>query len=136
MNWNCSVRRGFVIAFLSLCMALPGCTLKQGDESIRGMTREDLKQKIVIGKSTKDSVCDDFGEPTSRTAGNNGKDEWKYIYKEKEFNAINFVPIVSSFVDKPKTTGKLLKVNFNARGVVTDFSIEDVIEQDEAYFGK
>jgi len=132
MNWNLSIRKALVAGFLSLCVALPGCTLKQGDESIRGMTREDIKQRIVIGKSTKDSVCDEFGEPTARLAGNNGKDEWKYIYKERELTPVDFLP----FVEKPKATGKALYVKFNSRGVVTDFSVEDVVEQSDAYWGK
>ena len=136
MNWNLSIRKALAIGFLSLCVSLPGCTLKQGDESIRGMSREDVKKVITIGKSTKTSVSEQFGEPTSKIAGNNGKDEWHYIYKEKEFSALNFIPFAKDVVDTPRATGKLMKVMFNARGVVTDFSVQDTLEQDDAYWGK
>ena len=43
--------------------------------------------------------------------------------------------IATGFGKDPKATGKVLKVNFNAKGVVTNFTIEDITEQDEAHWG-
>ena len=99
------------------------------------MTREEAQQKIVIGKTTKEMVRTQFGEPTSTVAGHDGKDEWRYVYKERQYDTMDFVMIATGFGKDPKATGKVLKVNFNAKGVVTNFTIEDITEQDEAHWG-
>ena len=52
MKWQFSWRE-VAAGCLVLSLTLSGCALKQGDESIRHMTREDAQQKIVIGKTTK-----------------------------------------------------------------------------------
>ena len=127
--------REFVAGCFALSFVLSGCALKQGDESIRHMTREEAQQKIVIGKTTKEMVREQFGKPTSTVADHDGKDEWRYVYKERQYDTMDFVMAVTGFGKAPKATGKVLKVNFNAKGVVTNFAIEDVTEQDEAHWG-
>lgn len=134
MKWKFSWRE-FAVGCLVLSLALSGCALKQGDESIRHMIREEAQQKIVIGKTTKEMVRTQFGEPTSTVAGHDGKDEWRYVYKERQYDTMDFVMIATGFGKDPKATGKVLKVNFNAKGVVTNFTIEDITEQDEAHWG-
>ena len=134
MKWQFSWRE-VAAGCLVLSLTLSRCALKQGDESIRHMTREDAQQKIVIGKTTKDMVRAQFGEPTSTVAGHDGKDEWRYIYKERQYDAMQFILSITGLAKDPKATGKALKVNFNAKGVVTNFTVEDVIEQDDAHWG-
>lgn len=124
-----------VAAYLALGVMLSGCALKQGDESIRHMTREDVQQKIVIGKTTKDTVQAQFGEPTAKVSGHDGQDEWQYIYKERQYDALQFVMSAAGLSEDPKATGKKLIINFTAKGVVSKFSVEDVIEQDKAHWG-
>jgi outer membrane protein assembly factor BamE (lipoprotein component of BamABCDE complex) len=109
------------IAIVS-ALALAACSLPTSSEnSPQRETQESINQKIAKGKTTKDQVKAAFGEPGSTTTKPNGSEEWSYKTESSVIKIPGFERFFGSGTEKSKT----LLVDFDRRGIVANYSLND-----------
>jgi len=108
----------FLFYIKAACFALPSVVLLGGctpNIDSRGYSMEDMDfTKITIGKDNIPSIRKAFGSPSSMSGGKKGqRASWYYAYKKTE---------TESFL-RPKTVEqKLVKIDFDEKGIVTSVS--------------
>ena len=73
-----------------------GCA-SQGNQSLKKETEATVKNKIVEGKTTKDSVKTMFGSPTETSFTDGGKEIWTYQLDDLSADAVEYIPVVNWF---------------------------------------
>jgi outer membrane protein assembly factor BamE (lipoprotein component of BamABCDE complex) len=109
------------IAILS-AFVLAACSMV-GENSPQRETQESVNQKITKGKTTKAEVKTLFGEPSSTTSKERGVEEWRYKMSSpaSTVKIPGFEKFFSSGTEKDKT----LLVDFDRRGIVTNYSLDE-----------
>lgn len=118
-----------VLAVLLLAaLGLAGCASTMGNESVSKVTAADVKQKIIVGKSTKKDVEQQFGKPGTVQSSKNG-DTWIYQYGQAKSDAVSFIPVVGMFMGGIDATSKTVTVEFAKNGVVRDATYGESTER-------
>ena len=102
-------------------LTMAGCAGKSGNEKLGSMTKEQVSQQIVKGKSTKADVQAMLGDPTSASFDKDNNTQWTYVHARADAKAVNYIPFVSIFAHGYNTTTKSLVVLFDKDGVVKDY---------------
>lgn len=109
----------FLIMSLIAALGLAGCASTMGNESVAQVTAADVKQKIIVGKSTKKDVEQQFGKPVTVQSGKNG-DTWIYQYGQAKLDAVSYIPLVGMYLGGADSKSKTVTVEFNKTGVVRE----------------
>ncbi|WP_168403131.1 hypothetical protein [Erwinia amylovora] len=64
-------------ALLTL-IVLSGCASTAGNQSIKNETQQSIASKIIKGRTTKQDISREFGEPTRKTTVDTNEDMWFY----------------------------------------------------------
>jgi outer membrane protein assembly factor BamE (lipoprotein component of BamABCDE complex) len=109
---------------IAICLlALSACSPKV---DARGyVTTGDLKDKLVVGQTTKEEVMSKLGSPSSQSSF--GEESWYYITDRKETTAFF----------KPKVVEQqVIRISFNASGVVSKVEGFDMDDSKKVAFAK
>jgi len=93
------------------------------ENSPQSETQESINQKIAKGKTTKAEVKATFGEPSSTTGKERGVQEWRY--KIASSSSTIKIPGFERFFGGATEKDKTLLVDFDRRGIVTDYSLTE-----------
>lgn len=112
----------------SLCLAmllavpmvatLGGCAM--GNTSIAKEDSASLQQKLLVGKTTKDEVLHQFGEPAER-AITNGREVWTYSMVDTQFRT--YVPFAGMAAGNNGTDSTNLVITFDKAGKVASHDL-------------
>ena len=69
-------------------------------------------RKLLKTKTTKSEITALLGEPDTRTALDNGNEEWTYFMNNNQFDATTFIPIVGLLTGGSQTQAKRLEIEF------------------------
>ncbi len=117
------------VCFCFLLALTQGCTYKHGDEGIRHLTGEELKDKLVKGVTTQEDVRVMFGEPSQTGYSSDGKELWTYKYGEAKQSGVAYVPFLGLFAPPPESKGKSLTIIFTTEKVVDSYSFGGAVGQ-------
>ena len=109
------------IAILS-AFVLAACSMV-GENSPQRETQESINQKIAKGKTTKAEVKAMFGEPSSTANKERGGEEWRY--KMSSPTSTVKIPGFEKFFGTGADKDKILLVDFDRRGIVTNYSLDE-----------
>lgn len=88
-------RRSEIVFFVLIVLTsfmIVGCVVSTKDEQFTGIDKSELKQ-IECGKTTKDELIDNFGEPTEQSMTSNGAEILRYqCIKKKDNSFVMFPP--------------------------------------------
>jgi len=122
------MKRVLLSTSLMIVISLSGCASTMGNESVAQVTAADVKQKIIVGKSTKKDVEQQFGKPGTVQSGKNG-DTWIYQYGQAKSSPLSFVPVVGMYIGGIDAKSKTITVEFKKTGVVRDATYGESTEQ-------
>lgn len=122
------MKKPILSILLLAALGLAGCASTMGNESVAQVTAADVKQKIIVGKSTKKDVEQQFGKPGTVQSGKNG-DTWIYQYGQAKSDAVSFIPVVGMYLGGIDSTSKTVTVEFNKAGVVRDATYGESTER-------
>ncbi|MCL1825058.1 MAG: hypothetical protein FWG26_03815 [Betaproteobacteria bacterium] len=114
-----------LIMSLSLIVGLTGCaaTRSAGNEKIAHLTYEEVGQRIVKGKTTKQEVLDWLGSPTEtavlRSTNEEESEMWVYAYARVKAVRAPF------YVSMTTQARKGLSLTFGEDGTVSRFTFSD-----------
>ena len=109
------------IAILS-ALVLAACSMVP-ENSPQRETQESINQKISKGRTTKAEVKAMFGEPGSTTTKERGGEEWRY--KMSSPASTVKIPGFERFFGSGTEKDKSLLVDFDRRGIVTNYSLDE-----------
>ena len=107
-----------------LSLFIQGCA-STGNESLRKETESSVKQKIIVGKTTKDEVKNLFGSPYSTSFTDGGLEVWNYELSKMSNDAVDYVPLINIFGASQSGTKKQLVVLFDTNDVVKKCSMSE-----------
>lgn len=97
------------------CLAALGVFACSPKIDNRGYMKDgDLKEKVIVGKSTKDEVLAELGSPSSQSSF--GNETWYYISSREETHA---------FLSPKITEQNVMRIEFDGAGVVSAVSDYD-----------
>lgn len=88
-----------------------GCSTS-GNQHLKNETSQSLQSQITKNKTTKSEITALLGEPDTRTALDNGNEEWTYFMNNNQFDATTFIPIVGLLTGGSQTQAKRLEIEF------------------------
>lgn len=100
------------IIMLFALISLSGCASTAGNQSIKNETQQSIASKIIKGRTTKQDILQQFGEPTRKTAVDSNEDMWFYSIMNSNMSAISYIPIVGLFSNGTDIKSKALTVTF------------------------
>ena len=109
-------------AFIISILSLGGCVSVTGSESVKDATQENIKQRIIVGKSTKADVKRELGEPMTQD-WDDGKEHWHYSYSTGHGSAASYLPIVGLFAQHVEVHSRGVDVYFRKNGIVSDVQV-------------
>jgi hypothetical protein len=65
-----------------------GCASTAGNQSIKNETQQSMASKIIKGRTTKQDILQQFGEPTRKTAVDSNEDMWFYSIMNSNMSAV------------------------------------------------
>ncbi|WP_168393536.1 hypothetical protein [Erwinia amylovora] len=98
-------------ALLTL-IVLSGCASTAGNQSIKNETQQSIASKIIKGRTTKQDISREFGEPTRKTTVDTNEDMWFYSIMNSNMSAISYIPIVGLFSNGTNMKNKALTITF------------------------
>lgn len=98
-------------ALLTL-IVLSGCASTAGNQSIKNETQQSIASKIFKGRTTKEDIQKQFGEPTRKTTVDTNEDMWFYSIMNSNMSAMSYIPIVGLFSNGTDMKSKALTVTF------------------------
>jgi len=98
-------------ALLTL-IVLSGCSSTAGNQSIKNETQQSIASKIFKGRTTKQDILQQFGEPTRKTTIDTNEDMWFYSIMNSNISATSYIPIVGLFSNGTDMKSKALTVTF------------------------
>ncbi|NIG14190.1 hypothetical protein [Pantoea sp. Cy-640] len=101
-----------VAAALLTFTVLSGCASTAGNQSIKNETQQSIASKIFKGRTTKQDIQKQFGEPTRKNAVETNEDMWFYSIMSSNMSAISYIPIVGIFSNGTDVKSKALTVTF------------------------
>lgn len=104
-----------------LMVGFSGCAGKSGNEQLGKMSKGQVDQQIVKGKSTKEDVKALVGDPQNTDFDQNGNEKWVYAFARSSQKAVNYIPVANWFVRGTNDTKKTLVVLFDDKGIVKNY---------------
>lgn len=98
-------------ALLTL-IVLSGCSSTAGNQSIKYETQQSIASKIFKGRTTKDDIQKQFGEPTRKATVDTNEDMWFYSIINSNMSAMSYIPIVGLFSNGTDMKSKNLTITF------------------------
>lgn len=98
-------------ALLTL-IVLSGCASTAGNQSIKNETQQSIASKIFKGRTTKEDIQKQFGEPTRKTTVDTNEDMWFYSIMNSNMSAMSYIPIVGLFSNGIDMKSKNLTITF------------------------
>ena len=98
-------------ALLTL-IVLSGCASTAGNQSIKNETQQSIASKIIKGRTTKQDILQQFGEPTRKTVVASNEDMWFYSIMNSNMSAMSYIPIIGLFSNGTDMKSKALTVTF------------------------
>jgi len=80
------------LSSLVVCAALMSGCASVGNESLRNVSEQSVKQQIVEGKSTKADVRAMYGSPVKTSFTDSGLEIWNYEFSKVTADAVSFIP--------------------------------------------
>lgn len=113
------------IAIVITASSFGGCmnlNHSDGSDVVRNATQDSIKQKIIVGKSTKVDVTRELGAPEDviNDPNNGSVEQWVYHATDTKGSPVAGVPIVGWIKHDFTATVHLLYVFFNKRGIVSN----------------
>ena len=90
---------------------LMGC-VNSGNQALKNENQESVKSKLAKGKTTKENVLSQFGEPYSRSTQEDGNEVWTYVMHNTQMSSISFIPVVGLFTGGSDNQSKTLEITF------------------------
>lgn len=97
---------------LSDISILPGCASTAGNQSIKNETQQSIASKLYKGRTTKQEILRDFGEPTRITTVDTNEDMWVYSIMNSSLSAMSYIPIVGRLSNETDMKRKNLTITF------------------------
>ncbi|MBN3055176.1 META domain-containing protein [Pectobacterium brasiliense] len=107
------MKKIIIVAFVSL--TLSGC-YSFGNQTLKNVTQEDVKAKIVKGKTTKSEVLTTFGEPDKRIASDN-EEKWSYSMHNYRSKPTSYIPLVGVLIGGTDIEEKSILITFKGEKV-------------------
>lgn len=105
-----------IIVPLLLVFSLTAC-VSSGNQELKNETQESVKTKLLKGKTTKEEVTSQFGEPYSRSTLDSGEEVWSYAMHNSQMSATSYIPIIGLFAGGRDNQSKTLQITFNGKVV-------------------
>ncbi|EXU75147.1 outer membrane protein assembly factor BamE [Erwinia mallotivora] len=93
-------------------IVLSGCASTAGNQSIKNETQQSIASKIMKGRTTKQDILQQFGEPTRKTTVDTNEDMWFYSIMNSNMSATSYIPIVGLFSNGTDMKSKNLTITF------------------------
>lgn len=93
-------------------IVLSGCASTAGNQSIKNETQQSIASKILKGRTTKEDIQKQFGEPTRKTVVDTNEDMWFYSIMNSNMSAMSYIPIVGLFSNGTDMKSKSLTITF------------------------
>lgn len=97
---------------LLILIVLSGCASTAGNQSIKNETQQSIASKIFKGRTTKENIQKQFGEPTRKTVVDTNEDMWFYSIMNSNMSAMSYIPIVGLFSNETDMKSKSLTITF------------------------
>ncbi|UUE58991.1 hypothetical protein [Pectobacterium aroidearum] len=107
------MKKIIIVAFVSL--TLSGC-YSFGNQTLKNVTQEDVKTKIVKGKTTKSEVLTAFGEPDKRIASDD-EEKWSYSMHNYRSKPASYIPLVGVLIGGTDIEEKSIFITFKGEKV-------------------
>ncbi|MBS4433263.1 hypothetical protein E2566_08140 [Pectobacterium punjabense] len=104
-----------IITAVLVSFALSGC-YSFGNQTLKNVTQEDVKAKIVKGKTTKSEVLTAFGEPDKRIASDN-EEKWSYSMHNYRSKPTSYIPLVGVLIGGTDIEEKSILITFKGEKV-------------------
>ncbi|MEI7126392.1 MULTISPECIES: hypothetical protein [Pectobacterium] len=104
----------FIIVTL-VSLTLSGC-YSFGNQTLKNVTQEDVKAKIVKGKTTKAEVLTAFGEPDKRITTDD-EEKWSYSMHNYRSKPTSYIPIVGILTGGTDIEEKSILITFKGEKV-------------------
>ncbi|AMG59241.1 outer membrane protein assembly factor BamE [Pantoea vagans] len=101
-----------VAGALLTIIVLSGCSSTAGNQSIKNETQQSIASKIFKGRTTKQDIQKQFGEPTRKTTVDTNEDMWFYSIMNSNMSAMSYIPIVGLFSNGTDMKSKNLTITF------------------------
>ena len=101
-----------VAGALLTIIVLSGCASTAGNQSIKNETQQSIASKIIKGRTTKQDISREFGDPTRKTTVDTNEDMWFYSIMNSNMSAISYIPIAGLFSNGTDMKSKALTVTF------------------------
>jgi outer membrane protein assembly factor BamE (lipoprotein component of BamABCDE complex) len=98
-------------ALLTL-IVFSGCASTAGNQSIKNETHQSIASKIIKGRTTKQDISREFGDPTRKTTVDTNEDMWFYSIMNSNMSAMSYIPIVGIFSNGTDMKSKNLTITF------------------------
>ena len=115
------MKKFFLGVSLVLSLGLVGCGMRAGNENLSKMNLNTIKQKIVVGKTTKKEIRRLLGNPQGQGIDPHIGEYWMYSFMQSKIKASSYIPIVGIFAGGTKTKMTTLYIYFNKNGVVKKY---------------
>ncbi|AYH00945.1 hypothetical protein C5E26_08380 [Pectobacterium parmentieri] len=106
------MKKLIIVAFVSL---LSGC-YSFGNQTLKNVTQEDVKAKVVKGKTTKSEVLTAFGEPDKRIASDD-EEKWSYSMHNYRSKPTSYIPLVGVLIGGTDIEEKSILITFKGEKV-------------------
>jgi len=101
-----------VAGSLLTIIVLSGCASTAGNQSIKNETQQSIASKIIKGRTTKQDISREFGDPTRKTTVETNQDMWFYSIMNSNMSVMSYIPIVGIFSNGTDMKSKALTVTF------------------------
>jgi len=101
-----------VAGSLLTIIVLSGCASTAGNQSIKNETQQSIASKIIKGRTTKQDISREFGDPTRKTTVDTNQDMWFYSIMNSNMSVMSYIPIVGIFSNGTDMKSKALTVTF------------------------
>lgn len=105
------MRTKFAGSLLTI-IVLSGCASTAGNQSIKNETQQSIESKIIKGRTTKQDISREFGDPTRKTTVDTNQDMWFYSIMNSNMSAMSYIPIVGIFSNGTDMKSKALTITF------------------------
>ncbi|WCG82243.1 hypothetical protein [Pectobacterium sp. A5351] len=103
------------IIIVLVSLTLSGC-YSFGNQTLKNVTQEDVKAKIVKGKTTKAEVLTAFGEPDKRIASDD-EEKWSYSMHNYRSKPTSYIPLVGVLIGGTDIEEKSILITFKGEKV-------------------
>ncbi|MEI7154860.1 hypothetical protein WCT80_20350 [Pectobacterium carotovorum] len=104
-----------IIIVTLVSLTLSGC-YSFGNQTLKNVTQEDVKAKIVKGKTTKSEVLTAFGEPDKRITSDD-EEKWSYSMHNYRSKPTSYIPIVGILTGGTDIEEKSILITFKGEKV-------------------